>query len=142
MQQRQSGFSLMEVLICILVLSVGLLSLGRFQATLINDESLGKQRLEAVNLAQAKLESLRNFQVINTTTGSFAYQNIVTGSDSVSASSASYTRNWFVSTSTTPAYKTVTVTLSWTDQNGSAQTIKLASVICANDPAKEGKLIE
>lgn len=142
MIRRQSGFSLMEVLLCILILSVGLLSLGRFQATLINNESLGKQRLEAVNLAQAKIESLRNFQVINTTTGSFAYQDIVTGSDSISASNATYARSWLVATSTTPAYKTVTVTLSWTDQNGRGQTIKLASIICPNDPAKEGKLIK
>ena len=140
MKQLQRGFSFMEVLICMLVLTTGLVILARFQITLANSETLGKQRLEAVNLAQAKLEALRNFQVLNTTTGNFAYQDIISGSETITNNSAIYTRSWNVVTNNIPAYKTVTVTVSWTDHNNSAQTVILSSVIGASDPAKSGQL--
>jgi hypothetical protein len=91
-------------------------------------------------LAQAKLEALRNFQVLNTTTGNFAYQDIISGSETITNNSAIYTRSWNVVTNSIPAYKTVTATVSWTDHNNSAQTVILSSVIGASDPAKSGQL--
>ena len=62
----QAGVSLIEVLITLVVLGMGLMSLARFQGTVMKDNSVGKERTVAIHLAQQKLEDLRNFSVLPT----------------------------------------------------------------------------
>lgn len=58
------GFSLLEVLITLIVLGMGLISLAKFQGTVIKDSSLAKERSIAVYLAQQKIEDLRNYAIL------------------------------------------------------------------------------
>ena len=62
----QKGVSLIEVLITLLVLGMGLMSLAKFQGTVMKDNSVGKERTVAIHLAQQKLEDLRNFSILTT----------------------------------------------------------------------------
>lgn len=64
---EESGFSLLEVLITLVVLAVGLVSLAKFQGTAIENGSLAKARSVAAHLAQEKLDDLRNYEVLITT---------------------------------------------------------------------------
>lgn len=56
------GFSLIEVLIAVVVLSVGLLALGALQAALVRNSSETKARSGALALAEEHLENLRSFR--------------------------------------------------------------------------------
>lgn len=56
---RPRGFTLVEALIALLVLSVGALALVGLQAMLSRNTDIARQRSEAVRLAQAQMERLR-----------------------------------------------------------------------------------
>jgi type IV pilus modification protein PilV len=55
----QSGFSMVEVMVAILLLTVGLLALAKMQTQAVASNSYGNQLTEATFLAQDKLEELR-----------------------------------------------------------------------------------
>lgn len=55
----QKGFSLVEVLVAILLLTVGLLALAKMQTQAVASNSFGNQLTQATFLAQDKLEELR-----------------------------------------------------------------------------------
>lgn len=56
---RQHGFSLVEVLVAILLLTVALLALARMQTQAVASNNFGNQLTEATFLAQDKVEELR-----------------------------------------------------------------------------------
>lgn len=58
-KRRQSGFSMVEVLVAILLLTVGLLALAKMQTQAVVSNNFGNQLTEATFLAQDKLEELR-----------------------------------------------------------------------------------
>ena len=58
-KHRQSGFSMVEVLVAILLLTVGLLALAKMQTQAVASNNYGNQLTEATFLAQDKLEELR-----------------------------------------------------------------------------------
>ncbi len=58
-KHRQSGFSLVEVMVAILLLTVGLLALAKMQTQAVASNNYGNQLTEATFLAQDKLEELR-----------------------------------------------------------------------------------
>lgn len=117
----QKGVSLIEVLITLVVLGMGLMSLSKFQGTVMKDNSMGKERTVAIHLAQQKLEDLRNFSILGTPNPQTAnpplasYQAIVTNtggrmnadgslalpsgtvsSTELGSSNVQYTRTWRV----------------------------------------------
>ncbi len=55
----QQGFSLVEVLVAILLLTVGLLALAKMQTGAVASNAFGNQLTQATFLAQDKLEELR-----------------------------------------------------------------------------------
>ena len=55
----QEGFSLVEVLVAILLLTVGLLALAKMQTHAVASNTFGNQLTQATFLAQDKLEELR-----------------------------------------------------------------------------------
>lgn len=59
------GFSLVEVLLTTVVLGVGLVGVASFQGKVMKESSLSKQRIEAINFAENKLENLRHFSSAN-----------------------------------------------------------------------------
>lgn len=133
---RQRGFSILEVLITLVVLASGLLAIGGLYSKIMNGSAAAKERSEAVVLAEKKLEELRYA----------LYSSIASGSDSVNAvtgsgSSANFSRSWSVTSSASPAYKTITVTVSWTDSRNQSQSAVLTSRISGIAPTRSGELI-
>lgn len=140
-KSHDAGFALLEVLVTLLILAGGLLALSKFQGTLMQNSSVARQRTEAVMLGQQKIEDLRSFEVMSTATGKLAYADIATGSDSISATTATFTRSWTVTANTNPTYKNITMAVSWSDSRGAAQSVTLGSMISSTDPALSGSLI-
>ena len=117
---RGAGFTLIEILIAIIILSVSLLALAALMATTTQNTSFGGHITEAVTFAQDKLEELRVTP----------WANIVTGTDTtpmvpVGSTGIVYNRTWNVVVNGN--VRTVTITISWNDRIN--HTINLISAI-------------
>jgi len=138
----QKGASLIEVLIALLILATGIVALVKFQGSLLQSRTLVNQRSVAVQLAESKLEELRHFSVIATTPGYTAYEDIASGTSSIAGVSAIYTMTWTVTENTNPSYKSITVTVTWTDPTGGAQSVTLNTIVGSVDPALSGTIMQ
>ena len=143
--RRQRGTTLLEGLVALLVLSLGMFSVGRVQTQLRLNADMARQRSEAVRLAQEDLERLRAFSVVAATAGAHAYADIVNASTTVDASTG-YASNtsYRVARSVTPAQvpnaKNASVAVSWADRAGAEHQVVLNSVIAGSNPAYSGAL--
>jgi type IV pilus modification protein PilV len=109
-ENRQKGFTLLEVLIALAILSIGLLAINAMTIMVIQSNYKSRNLTTAVNLAQNKLDDLKIS----------AYASIIAGSETnlntegVSGSGI-FNRSVTVTTNATPSYKTVEVKISWID---------------------------
>ena len=139
------GFTLIEALIALLVLSFGMLAIAGFQATLSRSSDLAKQRTEAMRLAQQKMESLRAYGQVASST---ATPHIVNYTDDVVSSTApevtttnaTFSRTWTATPNASGTEKWINVTVAWSDRAGQAQNVQLQSVISKFDPQSVGTL--
>lgn len=139
-QHKQQGISLVEVLISLVVVTVGLVALVQFQSDMMRNRNLMSQQSEAVTLANDKLDELRQYEVLDTTAGKKAYQDIASGSSTVSGTNATYNVVWTVTEVNDPPYKTIQVTVTWTDASNQSQTITLSSIVAKIDPKISGSI--
>jgi type IV pilus assembly protein PilV len=113
---KSDGFTLIEILIAIIILSVSLLALAALMATTTRNTSFGGHITEAATFAQDQLERLRVTQ----------WANIVNGNDAiVGATGINYNRSWNVAVNGN--IRTVTITITWNDRIN--HTISLISAI-------------
>ena len=139
------GFTLIEALIALLVLSFGMLAIAGFQVTLTRSSDIAKQRSEATRLAQQKMESLRAYGQVATHAGT---PHIVNYTDDVVSSTApelftsnaTFSRTWTVTPNAADTEKAINVRVAWTDRTGQAQEVQLLSVISKFDPQDIGTL--
>lgn len=139
--KKQVGITLLEVLIALAILSAGIIALVKFQGDLLRNRVELSQETEALMIAQDQMESLRYYQVVNTTAGFIAYDDKVSGTSTVTKPTATYTVTWTVTTNTAPDYKTATVTVTWVDPMNVTQTTTLNSRIGRVDPATSGQVV-
>ena len=99
------GFTLLEVMISVIILSVALLALAGLQIISIRGNAFGGTMTEAVTLARDKIEDLKRDD----------WSNVLPGSDIPVVRGINYTRNWAVQT--VGQTKEVTVTVSWDNGN-------------------------
>lgn len=124
--KNQSGFSLLEVLISLVILSIGLLGLASLTAMIIRTNSFSDEFTTATALAQDKLEEL-----VNTSFGS-----VVTGSDpslidengDAGNTGSKYNRSWTITDNITT--KNIQVTVTWSDINANSgqRTINIYTI--------------
>lgn len=138
--RRQCGTTLLEALIAFLVLSLGMLAIGRAQTGLRLNAEVARQRSEAVRLAQQDIESLRAFAVLASAPGTPSFDAIASASRSVGATNTSYLVARQIDTASMPAAKNLRVAVGWTDHSGAARQVELASVIAGTAPAFSGAL--
>jgi prepilin-type N-terminal cleavage/methylation domain-containing protein len=112
----QKGFTLLEVMISIVILSVALLALAGLQIISIRGNSFGGTMTEAVTLARDKIEDLKKDDWSSVAMGNFADTPVVRG--------INYARNWAVQM--VGQTKEVIVTVSW--DNGNHQ-VSLATAL-------------
>ncbi len=151
--RRVRGFSLIEVMIAVVVLSFGLLALAALQGRLARASADAKAQSVALTLAEEKFEGFRSFLNRN------AYQQIGNATSLANetltrqGASATFTRttrvtryivdpatNGFVSSGALTAtpeqreYKLVEVSVSWSNAENQAQQVKLANIISSSSP--------
>jgi len=121
---KSKGFSLIEALIALVILSISLLGLAGLMATTTQNNSFGSHMTEAATFAQDRLEALR----------ATPWADIVSGNDMIPGSTGiDYNRNWIVSILPNPfpppadLQKTVDITVSWND--GINRSVRILSAI-------------
>lgn len=137
---KQKGIGLLEVLVSLFILAVGIVALIKFQGLYARQGILTKQGASALNLAQKKIEALRHFETLSSQSGIVAYDDIASGTEAINKPSAQYTLQWGVNDNTDPGYKTVDVTVSWTDAEGKSRSVRLSSIIGRIDPVLSGEI--
>ncbi len=132
---KQQGQGLIETLVVMLIVSISVVAIFQFINYLNYSGSLTRQQSDANLVAIQQIETLRNFSVLNTTAGYVAYQGIASGSASaVTISGTSYTPSWTVTTTATPPYKVINMSVAWTDTRGANQSITLVTYVAGVDP--------
>ncbi len=139
---RQSGFSIMEVMIGIAIFAIGMLALASLQGALTRSTAEAKVRAEAISIAEEVIEAQRGFSKSFATAGVFDYEDIRSSNDATTPwTNTSITRNnvtyalaqtvvpyyydlasdGFTATAPTGAtssnYKSLTVTVSWAGED-------------------------
>ena len=126
--KASSGFTLIEVMITTVVLSIAFLATFASVMAVINGNDFSKRMAVATMLAQDKLEELKNL--------SYTDSNLSAGDHPASSETltltggGSYTRRWNVAVDT-PAtgMKTMTITVQW--RSGGASRSMVATAIRA-----------
>ncbi|MCG6895750.1 MAG: type IV pilus modification protein PilV [Thiocapsa sp.] len=121
-QISHAGFTLVEALIALTVLSIGLMGLAHLQMRVFASSGHSKTQTIAVNLAQQKLESLR----------ATPYDSIESGADAPEPQvghNAHFTRRWIVADRSAPDYKAIRITAAWQTPDGEARSVSLGSFI-------------
>lgn len=136
----ERGFSMLEAMFAVLVLALGLVALARFQATLVQSSGDTKARTEAINLAQEKIEEMRNLMVATDLSGVNSSDS--TTEDTIVGVNSTFTRSWTITSNTSPNYKTVKVTIAWQNNKDVAQSLDLESYINFSSPKVSAKLME
>ncbi len=103
---RDKGFTLMEVMIAIVVLSVALLALAGLQIISIRSNSFGNHMTEAITLAKDLMEEMKNIE----------WEDIEDRDDDpIGSSGITYHRECRVAEA--GRIRTVTVRVSWDNDN-------------------------
>ncbi len=133
---RQRGFTLVEALIALLVMSFGMLALSGMQLSLSRNADVAKQRTEAMRLAEARIEEMRSFTGISA--GAVNWNGLDAMANTSVTTNATYTVASTMSGVDTDPLRAVNVQVTWTDRTGAAQSVNVASVISQTDPRDPG----
>ncbi|MEW2626610.1 prepilin-type N-terminal cleavage/methylation domain-containing protein [Vibrio cholerae] len=132
MRNKQCGFSLIEVMISFVLIGVGALGLVKLQAYIEQRADYAMHSIEALNLAEQKLEWFRTRGASSAnpamSTANFS-TDIVSGND---VSHPSYKLSWSVSNASgalSSALKTIHIEASWKDRHGETQSVELKTMI-------------
>jgi prepilin-type N-terminal cleavage/methylation domain-containing protein len=113
---KAKGFTLIEVLIALVILSVAFLALAGLMVQTTRNNSFGGRMTEAATFGQDKLEELRAVSWLTITPGS----DIKLGSNGMD-----YSRTWGVATNGN--LKTITININWNDKT--SHSLRLLSVV-------------
>jgi type IV pilus assembly protein PilV len=114
------GFTLIEILVAVSILSVGVLGMAALQGTSIRQNAFSMRTTEATALIESKIEEYRNI----------AYASIPVGDDSEAdlGTGGQFTRTSSVQKDTpVNDVKTVTIQVSWSDPG--VHTVSYRTVI-------------
>lgn len=130
------GFTLVEALVAMAVLSLGILAYVGLQSTLRLQGDVARQRDEAVRLAQTALEEARAYATVATTPGARAWADLGgSSSRTVAGTNASYLLTQRFEDHPDVALKTLVVDVAWQDRHGQPQRVRLATDIAGVSPA-------
>jgi type IV pilus modification protein PilV len=96
----QTGFTLIEVLVGILIFALGMMALAQLQGNLSKSSADSNARTVATNIAEETIEELRSFSQVENNGSADAFNEIVTGSGTETRGNIIYT----VTRTVTPYY--------------------------------------
>lgn len=134
---NSTGFTLVEVLIALLVFSIGMLGLIKLQGEVTLNSADSRMYTQAVNLAQDKVEELRNY--VHQTTYD-AYTSNLDGSE-ITGSNATFIRTWDITNNDLDGYQDISVTVSWVGIDGEDKEVVLTSQIAEVEPSRSGLVL-
>ena len=114
----RDGFGLIELMVAIIVLSVGILGMASLMASALRRDRLTTSRLEVTSLAEGKLEDLRPIGALPPAHALRAQLNaggsltavVANYADSLTAlNGRTYYRRWLIANGTVPNTRQVTV---------------------------------
>jgi len=120
---KESGFTLLEVIIAMAILSIGLLAIGYMQITAIDSNSTANRITEGTSLAQDKMEELITHRMTHADLNA-------SGNPHTDASHPGYTITWNVTDNPmggdgveiTDA-KQIVITCQWLDRGRQKETV-------------------
>lgn len=136
---KQTGVGVIEVLISLVILSVGLISVASLHSRMIGQSNENKAKAEAMVIAQQRLEEMRNYSGAVTELAEFndLYQNISNGNKTeIQGSNAIFERSESIADGND--VKELTVAVTWTDGNGESNSVSLDSAIGWTPPRSSG----
>jgi len=126
---KASGFTLMEVLVALTLVSLALLGLSKMQVMVKQKAAYATQSMTALNLAEQSLEHLKARSI----------DGVISWSDITDSSSGSkvigetpYTLEWQASPVVTHSdirLKYLVVTVRWSDQSGQPRALPLMTML-------------
>jgi type IV pilus modification protein PilV len=125
MQRKEQGFSLLELLIAVAILSVGLLGAAGLQATAINGNLHGNTMSQATVLAQNVVEEIRDadYESVNQTNYPVTENNV---------DGTIFNRSVLIEDNVPlNELKRITVTVSWTASR--QHSVRLRTIISKED---------
>jgi type IV pilus assembly protein PilV len=128
---NQSGFTLIEVFIAIVILTIGLLGTAALTTGVVRGNLSGKNLPTATAIAQSCFEE--NRRVGYSSAGSVpagGSNSCVTGNATVTFGGIAFTRNLAIDTSVSNI-KTLTVTVTWSEGAAGTKTITLKTILAA-----------
>ena len=123
--QCRKGFTLLEVMIGLIILSIGILGLAAMQITFLRGNSFSIMMTEATSIARNKIEDFKNTP----------FENISSGNEAgpiVGSTGTNYNRNWLVVDVDNDGdgdidWKVVDVTTRWSNPN--LHSVSLSTVM-------------
>lgn len=114
--KRSYGVGLVDVLIAVVIISGGLVAMGRLQGASATSSAVASQQSEAGFIAQKVIEDLRAKSWASIVPGNYNLQPHV-------GRSATYNISYTITESMTdgPKFKTVITTVSWNDSSNQLQ---------------------
>ena len=116
--RARPGFGLIELMVAIIVLSVGMLGLASLMASALRRDRLTTSRSEVVSVAEAKFEELRSYSALHSSdalrarlnVGGSLTANTTNYTDSLTAlNGRDYYRRWTVANGTAVGTRRVTL---------------------------------
>jgi type IV pilus assembly protein PilV len=116
----EDGFTLIEIMITLVILSIGLTALAGLQVSAIKGNTFSKRMTAAVSIANQKLEQIKDID----------YANIISeASTQITQSNMLFTRQVAVTNNSPLANtKTVNVTVTWSDGSNS-HSVPITTII-------------
>lgn len=135
--KKYYGFSLIEILVSLVILSVGLLAIAALQTKMLTEGSLSKEKSVAEYYAKQKMEELRRLgcgiDCINLPIDSSPLPNPNPRSNKINSYSSEFTRTWSIANGPTENIRLVKILVSWLDQTGLTKSVELVSYISQFD---------
>ncbi len=163
--RRSHGFSLIEAMVAIIILSVGLLALATLQVRLMRSSADGKMQSAALAMAKAEIERQRTFRDAASWRNDIVDAPAATVNVSIGGQNFAFTRSMVVDrfrwnpTATAPAvpgfqpvgdavelngqpdFKRVVVNVTWANESGETRQVTLSDVLGSIMPADSASLV-
>ncbi|HSH29205.1 MAG TPA: prepilin-type N-terminal cleavage/methylation domain-containing protein [Thiohalobacter sp.] len=131
-RKKQSGISLMEALITLVILGIGLAGAARFQAFALSGSREVKNRAEAVNLLREQAARLRHFATLQ------QYQGLPDrGRRQQAGTLTTYQLSWQLTPASTGDWKKLELDIRWPGPNGPRREA-VQTLIAGHEPARSG----